>query len=228
MSPKAQARTAGVLALLTTPAGFAALSVGNLIVANDAPATAHNILAHELVLRLAVVGDVVSVLYIPYTLLLFRIFRPVSPDLSLLAALFSIVGTAIGTANVIFELAPLVILTGDHSLVAFNGGQLDALALMFLKFHAQVSDLSLVLFGTYNILIGYLIFRSGFVPWVLGALLAFAGLCYQINNFATILAPDFAAHLVPYILLPGLSEILLAFWLTVFGVKVGRRSASAT
>lgn len=209
------------------PAGFGTAAVGSLYAPGDAALTAHNILAHQLSLRLAVAGDVISVLYIVYTLLLFNLFRPVSRDVSLLAALFSLVGIAIGTVDVLFELAPLVVLN-DPTLNGFTATQLDAVAERFLKLHAQTYDISLVLFGGYNMLIGYLIFRSTFMPRLLGALLAFAGLCYEINSFAAFLAPDFAAHLQPYILAPGLSEILIALWLTVFGVNEKRWNERAT
>ena len=72
------------------------------------------------------------------------------------------------------------------------------------------------------ILIGYLIFRSTFLPRIIGVLLTIAGICYLINSFATFLAPSFAAHLYPYILIPGGAELVLAFWLLVMGVNVQR------
>jgi hypothetical protein len=104
--------------------------------------------------------------------------------------------------------------------------QVQALALLFLQLHAQLSNISLVLFlvlfGSYNILIGYLIVRSTFLPRVLGVLLAIAGVCYWINGFANVLAPAVAAHLLPYILLSGGAELLLALWLLVFGVNAQR------
>lgn len=81
-----------------------------------------------------------------------------------------------------------------------------------------------MLFGTYNVLIGYLIFRSTFMPRVLGVLLAISGIGNLINSFATLLAPWFEAHLVPWILLPGLAELLVALWLVVFGVNAQRSS----
>jgi hypothetical protein len=77
----------------------------------------------------------------------------------------------------------------------------------------------MVLFGTYNPLIGYLIVRSTFLPRILGVLLAIAGLGYLINTFATFLAPDFAAHLTPWKMIPGGSELLLAAWLLIVGVN---------
>lgn len=218
-SPRFQARMAGVIAWITTTSGFAAIATGGLIVPDDAAATAHNILTHETLFRLAVAGEVVALLYIVYTLLLYNLFRPVNRSLSLLAAFFSLVGCAVGAVNALLLLAPVVVLGGGQSLSAFNVEQLQALALAFLKLYAQGSNISMVLFGSYNILIGYLIVRSFFLPRILGVLLAISGICYLINSFASILSPAFAAHLLPYILFPGGAELLLALWLLVAGVN---------
>jgi hypothetical protein len=221
-SPSFQARMAGMIAWVTTTSGFAAVVRGRLVVYGDAAATAHNVLAHELLFRLAFAGDVIALLYVVYTLLLYNLFKPVNKTLSLLAALFSLVGCAVGAVICLFQIAPLVILGGAQSLSAFKAEQLQALALMFLQLHAQGYTISMVLFGSYNLLIGYLIFRSTFLPRILGVLLAFSGLCYLINCFANFLSPAFAAHLVPYILVPGVAELLLAFWLLVMGVNAQR------
>jgi hypothetical protein len=221
-SPRAQARLAGVIALITTTSGFAAIVTGGLIVNNDAAATAQNILAHETVVRLAVAGDVVAALYIAYTLLLYNLFKPVNRSVSLVAAWFSLVGCAVALVSCLFLIAPVLILEGTRPPGAFSVAQLQALALLSLKLYAQASTVGMVLFGTYNLLIGYLIVRSTFIPRVLGLLLALSGLCYLINSFAIIVAPDFAAHLLPYILLPGGSELLLALWLVAFGVSAPR------
>lgn len=221
-SPLFQARMAGVIAWITTTAAFAEIVRGRLVVYSDAAGTAHNILAHELLFRLAFAADVIAILYIAYTLLLYKLFKPVNSSLSLLAAFFSLVGCAIGGLNCLFHLAPLIILTGTPSLSAFNTEQLQALALVFLKLHAQGYNISMVLFGSYNLLIGYLIFKSTFLPRILGVLLAISGFCYLINCFAIFLAPVFAAHLMPYILLPGGAELLLALWLVVGGVNAQR------
>jgi len=132
------------------------------------------------------------------------------------------VGSGIGILNTVFELAPLVVLGGAQSLSAFSVEQLQALALMFLKLHIQVYNIGLVLFGTYNLLIGSLIVRSTFLPRILGVLLAVSGMCYLINSFANFLSPTFAAHLLPYILIPGVAELLLALWLVVMGVNEER------
>jgi hypothetical protein len=218
-SPRLQARMAGVIAWITTTAGFAAVVRGRLVVFDDAAATAHNILSHQLLFRLAFAADVIAILYIVYTLLLYDLFKPVNRNLSLLAAFFSLVGCAIGTLNCLFHLAPLVILGGAPPLSAFNAQQLQALALIFLKLHAQGYNISMILFGCYNLLIGHLIFRSTFLPRILGVLLASSGLCYLINCFSNFISPAFAARLLPYILIPGVAELLLALWFVVIGVN---------
>jgi len=144
-------------------------------------ATAHNILANEPLYRLAVVGDVISVLYIAYTLLLYYLLRPVNRNLALLGARFSLVGIAVGVLIPLFELAVLVALKDAPSLRAFHREQVQALALLCLKLRAQAYAVSLVLFGTYNVLTGYLIFRSTFLRRMLGVLLAICGAGYLIN-----------------------------------------------
>jgi len=85
--------------------------------------------------------------------------------------------------------------------------------------HIVPSNLNpLVFFGFYCILIGYLIFRSTFLPRILGALMAFGGL-----GWLTFLAPPLANHLFPYNLAPGiLGEGALTLWLLVMGVNVQR------
>ena len=137
-SPRFQARMAGVFAWITTTEGFALIVRGKLVVYSDAAATAHNILAHELLYRLAFVGDVISyVAYIFYTLLLYNLFRPVSRSLSLVAAVLSLVGCAIHASMCVLLLGPLIVLGGAPSLRAVNVERLQPLALTFLKLHPQ-------------------------------------------------------------------------------------------
>jgi hypothetical protein len=70
--------------------------------------------------------------------------------------------------------------------------QLQALALMSLNFYAQGLNTCMIIFGFYCFLVGYLIFRSTFLPRIIGVLLAIAGFCYPTNYLATLLAPEFA------------------------------------
>jgi len=223
-SPQVYARVGGWLYLITIGAGvFAEFFVrSKLIVSGDAAATAHNIMASESLWRLGLAGDLIgTACYVAITLILYVLLRPVNRNLSLLAAFFSLVGCAIGGAIALGHLAPVFLLGGADYLKAFDPHQLQALALLFLKLHGYGEDVSIVFFGLYCTLLGYLIFKSGYFPKVLGVLLAIGGLCYLINSFADFMSPAFSAMIPVYILLPpGIAELSLCLWLIVMGVNV--------
>jgi Domain of unknown function (DUF4386) len=221
-SPRLKARITGVLNLISGMAySFADGSVrGKLVVSGDAAATAHNILAHLPLYRLGFAAELVSaVFYITVTLLLYDMFKPVNRSVSLLAAFFSLVGCGIQAFSSLFHLAPLVVLGGQQYLSVFKIEQLQALALMFLKLRAETTNIYMVFFGCYCLLIGYLIFRSTFMPRILGVFMVIAGLSYQL-----FLSPPLAVRLFPYIVEPagGLGELSLILWLIVFGVNSQR------
>jgi len=112
---------------------------------------------------------------------------------------------------------------------ALSWNSYGGLALLFLKLHGQGFSISLVLFGFYCLLIGYLIFRSTFLPRILGVLMAFAGLGYLINSFANFLSPPLANYLASYVLAPGLlGEGSLTVWLLVAGVNEQRWNDQAS
>jgi hypothetical protein len=219
VSPRLKARIAGIFYLICGMTfSFADGSVrGKLVVVNDAAATAHNILAHEPLYRQGFAAELISaVCYITVTLLLYDMFRPVNRSVSLLAAFFSLTGCTIQALSTLFHLAPLVILGGEQYLSAFKVEQLQALALMFLTLRAQAASVYMVFFGWYCLLIGYLIFRSTFLPRILGLFMAIAGLSYQI-----FLSPPLANYLFPYVVKPAgaLGELSLILWLLVMGVN---------
>jgi hypothetical protein len=162
--------------------------------------------------------------HIAWALLMYELLKPVNRTLSLLAAFVILVGCAIQALTSLFYLAPLLILQGSSSLSAFTAEQLQALALMFVKLRVYSFDIYLVFFGFWCILIGYLIFRSTFLPRILGVLVAISGL-----GWVTYLSPPLANHLWPYIAAASaLGEIPLEFWLIVMGLNVQRWKEQAS
>ena len=213
-SPRRKARIAGVFYLLTfLVAGVSSIAGGGIA------ATANGILAHPSLFRLGFAADLIVVAcYIAVTALFYDLFKPVNRSLSLLAAFFSLVGCAIQAFICFFHLAPLVVLGGAQYLSVFKAEQLRALAFMFLEFYNQGFSIALVFFGFYCLLIGYLIFKSTYLPRILGVLMAIAGL-----GWLTFLSPPFANHLAPYNLASGiLGEGSLTLWLLAMGVNVSR------
>ena len=226
-SPRFKARVGGLFELLEAlTSGFGQVIVpGMLVVSGDAAATAANILAHELSFRLCFVAALIAVAcHIAWTLLFYELFKPVNRSVSLLAAFLSLVAIAVQAFSSLFQLAPLVILQDKGPLSAFTADQLQALALMFLKLNAYAFYIYLVFFGFWCVLIGYLIFRSTFMPRIIGMLEAFAGLCWL-----TFLWPPLAHYLSPYNeALAGLAELTLMLWLLVMGVKAERWKEQAS
>ena len=221
-SPRFKARIAGAFYLVTTLTRmFVEIFVRNrLVVSDGAAATATNILAHEWLWRWGFAADILAFAsYVALTALLYELFKPVNRSVSLVAAFFSLVACAVQAVSSLFHLAPLVLLGGTPYLRAFNVEQLQALALVFLRLRAAAyHSIGLVFFGLYCLLIGYLIFRSTFLPRVIGVLMILAGLSYLM-----FLSPPLATHLQPYILFfPGVGQISLTLWLLVIGVNVQR------
>jgi Domain of unknown function (DUF4386) len=138
-------------------------------------------------------------------LIFYDIFKPVSRKLSFFAAFFRLIFVVVMAVTTMNYLGPAKILKGWHSSTAFNTGY----------------NIALVFFGIHCLLIGYLIFKSAFLPRILGVLLAIAGLSYLINSFASFLAPAFADAWVYYFIAPWiLAEGSLTLWLLVIGLNV--------
>jgi hypothetical protein len=225
-SPRPGARITGVVYLLYfLTAVLGEFFMRGLVVSGDAGATASNLLAHQPLFRLGLAtGLIATACYIAVTALFYGLFKPVNRSLSLLAAFFSLVGCAILAFGSLFQLAPLAVLGGGQYLSVFKVEQLRALALMFLELNTQAVSICLVFFGFYDLLIGYLIFRSAFLPRILGVLMALAGL-----GWLTFLSPPVANYLSPYTLVLGfLSELSLMLWLLVRGVNVQRWKEQAS
>ena len=87
--------------------------------------------------------------------------------------------------------------------------------------------ITLVFFGFNCLALGYLIFRSTFLPRIIGVLLAIEGLSYLINSFANFLAPEFAARFFPFLAASAVAEVSLCLWLLVMGVNVQRWKAQS-
>ncbi|WP_010188134.1 MULTISPECIES: DUF4386 domain-containing protein [unclassified Sphingomonas] len=220
------ARLTGALYLGTIVFGlFAEVgSRGSLIVGSDAAATARSILANEALFRAGLAADLAMLAcYVGVTTLFLDMFRSVHAGVSRMAAAFSLIGIAVLAADTLLLLVPLRLLAAPPYLAALGSSQRDAVTLLALKVHGDGYDVSLVFFGIYCLMLGWLVWRSGFLPKTIGALMALAGACYILNSIANLAVPAFARMLSPHLMDPTLiGEVTLALWLLVFGA--GRRS----
>ena len=226
MSPLLKARVGGfcwLMCFLTS--GFAMSIATKLIVARDPAATAANLLANETLYQVSTATLLISgAFYIGATFFIYEVLKPVSARLSQLAAIFSLVGCAIGALACLFDVVPFILLKGSHFAAVFTVEQLQALTLIFLNVRAQANNIGLVFFGLHCFGVGYLIHRSTFLPRAIGALMMFAGV-----GWLTFLYPPLANSLAPFNMAPGgIGEITLTLWLLVRGVNVERWHEQAT
>jgi hypothetical protein len=212
---------AGVLYVLEgVTSAFGQLIVpGRLVVSGDASATAANILGNVSLFRLGIAASLLAVAFhIVQTVLFYDLFKPVSRRVSLLLMLFSLVAIALQAVSSLFQLPALVVLRDGGALSALGAEQLQSLALLFLRWREQAFNVFLVFFGFRCALIGYLIYKSTFLPRILGVLMAIAGLGYLM-----LLWPPLVNYVSPFNLaLAAPGELSLVLWLLVVGVNVGR------
>lgn len=223
--PRQTARVAGLLYLITIVCGVAGLLIGQgLHVKGDAAATAAAILANEPAYRLAFVATLVAGLaYVGVTALLYELLKPAGRAMALAAALFSVCGCAVGAATSAQDLAPLMLLRPQPWTTAFQSDQLQSLSMLSGKLAGQGYNLGLVFFGVYCLLLGALVWKSRFLPRLIGLLLALAGAAYLLDMGMRLLAPDMAGVLQPWTMLPTLAgEASLTLWLLIVGVNETR------
>jgi len=225
-SPQLYARIGGALYLVIIVIGLfgEAFVRDKLIVSGDPAATAKNILASESLWRFHIATELfLLICAIVLLTILFVLLRPVSRELTLLALFFNLVSIGLEAATAMYLVVTLFPLGNAAYLKAFSPEQLYAMATLSLKSHGYGFGVSLLFFGCFCVVIGRVIFRSGFLPRVIGVLIQIAGLCYLTDSFALILAPTLASRLFPAILLPAfVGEVSLCFWLLFKGVNVKR------
>jgi len=217
-SPLVLARVAGFLYLLVIPLGiFGALYVpSKLIVAEDAAATANRLMASESLFRLAIVSDMLAPFVLIFVVLfLYQLLKPVDKNMAWLMVIFLLLGASIATLNKLNQFAALHILSGADYLNVFTNAQLQALALLFLRLYARGGTIAAVFWGLWLFPMGYLVFKSGFLPKILGLLLIIACFGYVIDSFAT-----FLGYSVNIGLFAALGEVLFILWLLIKGVNV--------
>ena len=226
MNVQRYARIAGLMFLLSLVAGgFGEAYVpSRLIVSADATATAANIRNFDFLYRLGFAGFLVeSLCDITLALILYALLKPVSKELSLLAAFFGLIGTALFAFAELFYFAPQLIMRGSGYLQSFSPDQLNTFVLLSLKFYGYAGMIFTAYYGMGWIVRSYLIFRSGYLPRFLGVLMAIGGVGFVVRNFALILAPAYASDVLLMLMFPG--GLILTVWLLVKGVDVPKWNA---
>ncbi len=218
------ARIAGFLYLLMAPFGiFGIMYVPSiLIVPGDAATTTNNIMTSESLFRSGIVSAlIVQILIILVVLFLYKLLKPVNKNHALLMVIFILVSVPITMLNELNHFAALLLSSGADYLTVFSASQLQALVPLFLNLHEYGIFITSIFWGLWLFPMGYLVFKSGFLPRILGILLMIACFGYLIDSFGRLLLPNFDATIVATIvgfMLWG--ELLFPLWLLIKGVNV--------
>ncbi len=222
MSLRTAAIVAGVgLLAMAILAGYANFSViQNLVIAGDAKTTAENIIASTGAFRVGVFFFlVVAILDVIVAWALYVLLTPANKSLSLLAAWFRIVYAAIFAIALINLFNALQFFTGAEYLKAFEVNQLYAQGMVSIDAFRSGWDIGLAIFGLHLLVLGYLVFKSGYASkwWsiLLSVLLVIAGLGYLADSIGKFLLPNYNASIAQFTFI---GEVLLIFWLLWKGI----------
>lgn len=199
-----------------------------IIVSGDAAATAYNISTSELLFRSGFVIETVSVLFFVLAAwALYVLLKPVNKDLALLFLLLNLGGAAVECINMLNLFAAIQLLSGADYLNVFSADQLQAQALSYLDLYASGIVLAQIFFAAWLLPLGYLVYRSGFLPRLLGILLIidfFGDMSWFLQFF---MLPGYPVISYPGLALSFIAEISLTFWLLFKGVKGTGQASSA-
>ena len=222
ISKKKTARFAGLLYVLLAATGiFNLLYVpSTVIVPGDATATADSIASAEFLFRAGILSGLISnVIFVFLVLTLYRLLKDISHKQAILMVALVLISVATTFANTFNQIAALILLSGADFLAVFEKPQLDSGAYVFLRLHSQAYQIIQIFWGLWLFPFGLLVYRSRFIPKILGILLFIAGSAYLVSSFMFLMLPQYNAAISPLIMLLEAGELPIIFWLAIVGVK---------
>lgn len=190
------------------------------IVSGDAAATAQKIMTNELLFRISFVTELVSALFFVLAAwALYVLLRSVNKDIALLFLLLNLCGVAIECMSVVNLSAAQSLLSGADYLTVFSADQLQAQALMNIELYHNGFIIAQLFFGAWLLPLGYLVYRSGFLPRLLGIVLIidFFGVLTRFLQFFLLPGDDFISY--PGYAAGFIAEVSLTLWLLIKGIK---------
>jgi hypothetical protein len=221
-SNKKAARMAGFLYFIYIVIHTFADVIGRskLIVFGDAATTAQNIMASEWRFRIGFVSDLfAAVLFLLAAWALYVLLKPVSKNLALLFLLLNLGGVAVQSSSDLFLFASQMLLSGADYLQVFQTDQLQALAMFLLYLYKNGFMIAQIFYGAWLFPLGYLVFKSGFLPRILGIVLMTHCAFWLMTFLQFFLFPNFDAIIYVSYPLGFIAEFGLALWLLFMGVK---------
>jgi hypothetical protein len=164
----------------------------------------------------AVLAGIVNIFVV---IALYRLLKPVNKNMALLMVIFILLAVPIGMLNELNRITALLLLRSAGYSAVFTADQLQALVSLFLNLHLYGIIIAGFFWGLWLFPMGYLVFKSGYIPRILGIILMIGCFGYLINSSATLLLPDYKVNIVIFV---GWGEVIFPLWLLIKGVNVER------
>ncbi|GAA4276633.1 DUF4386 domain-containing protein [Aquimarina mytili] len=223
LTKKNTARLAGLLFLILITTGiFAEFFVRQKIfVTGDIVTTSKNIINNEWLFRLGFVSDLVmSSMFFFYAFLLYLVFKNLYKEISLFMLFCVVISVAMYCQNMLNQFSAFELLHDPNYSNAFRAEQLQGLSTFFLKMHTKGYFVNQIFFGMYLFPLGYMIFKSGVIPKVIGALLMLGCVGDLIDFVVYFMDPGNDSIILQNITIPAdIGEISLCLWLLIMGVR---------
>ena len=214
--------------VLTAP--FSLIYVpSKLIVRGNALATADNILAHETMFRLSIFGDLIGhVIFICLAVALYRLLSNVNKTWAILMVSFVLVSAAVGFLNALNNIAAVILFRGGEFLDVIDKTQRDALGMLFIRLHNQGEFISEIFWGVWLFPFGLLVYRSGFLPRLLGVWLIVACFAWIALSITALFFPSHYGAAFTWLQPAFFAEMAIMLWLLIRGANLSALPAEAT
>jgi hypothetical protein len=222
-SRKRQARIAGALYLLMGFTGvFSLLYIpGKFIVPSDAAATAHKIASNELLFRFGLAIDLLGqIAFVGLVLLLYQLLKDVNRRQALAMLTLFAVSAPLSFVNTVMLSAPLMLVHPADVTAAGNPALLEPFVAGAMRLHSYGIHAVTLLWGLWLLPFGMLVYKSRFLPRLLGIFLVIGCFGNLIVALTGLLFPAQLGTVDSWMILPnGLGEVSAMFWLLIKGAK---------
>lgn len=222
-SNKKTARIAGLLYLFLAITGAYGIAYvpSKIIVTGDILTTANNIMTHEMLYRIGILCQLIcQTLFVYLVLTLYRLLKEVNKNYATQMVALVIVSVPIAFVNTLNQIAALILLKDANFLTTFQPDQLNTLVMIFFNLYEQGIIIVQIFWGLWLLPFGLLVYKSSFIPRLIGVFLILGGIGYVVASLTNFLYPQYGLIVDNIATIPSMiGEFSIILWLLIVGVK---------
>ena len=226
---KSKARTAGLLYFILAVTGIVGILYipGLIIETSDVHKTAMNIRENELLFRLGIVSNLIGqTVFVFLAFALYRLFRDVNKYHAQVLVGLVIVSVPISFVSIAYQFAAINLVSGQEYLSVLSETHREAQAMFYLDFYNQGIAVVEIFWGLWLFPFGYLVYKSGFLPKILGILLMIGCFGYLIESFTAMVFPNYSGPITTIAMIPATAgEMGTMLWMLIVGAKKSKNAS---